>query len=636
MQIGHSMRDMPILRVLLNPRQGRLVRHYLLISVMLVSGGLIASGALEIYFRFYESQAHLALVQRHVATAAALKIEQFIQTIENQMKAATVSRVIATSGLSADYRFELKKLLFIAPAIIEVQALDTDGFPRVHVSRLRAILPPSKRSQSKSGIFQQAKQGVFTVGPVYFVNGSEPYTTVALPVEPFAGKILGVLQAEVSLKYIWEVIQNIKVGKSGYAYVVTRSGDLIAHPDLSVVLQRRNLAELDQVKAAFLTTPGIPKPNELVTRNLNGNRVFSSYYFIPSLDWAVFIEQPLDEAYEPLYASLFRTSSILFIGLGIAILASVFVARRVVGPLEKLRSGVERIGKGDLEYRLELKTGDEIEVLAEEFNKMTAAVHEAYTGLEEKVRDRTHELMIANERLKELDRMKSQFVSNVSHELKTPLTAIKGSVDNMLDGLTGPLNEKQMRYTTRVKANTDRLTRLISDLLDLSIIESGKVEIKPASLAIAMVVYEIAETLRPVAEEKTVNLEVLSTDNNLTAWADRDKITQVLMNLVGNAVKFSPPNGKVSVDVQKNGDAWVRVSVTDAGPGIPLGDRDKIFNEFYQITQPGGQKPNGTGLGLAISKRLVELHGGKIWVESEPGKGSIFSFTLSVQQPSLA
>ena len=108
------------------------------------------------------------------------------------------------------------------------------------------------------------------------------------------------------------------------------------------------------------------------------------------------------------------------------------------------------------------------------------------------------------------------------------------------------------------------------------------------------------------------------------------------MNLVGNAVKFSPPNGKVSVDVQKNGDAWVRVSVTDAGLGIPLGDRDKIFNEFYQITQPGGQKPNGTGLGLAISKRLVELHGGKIWVESEPGKGSTFSFTLSVQQPSLA
>ena len=166
----------------------------------------------------------------------------------------------------------------------------------------------------------------------------------------------------------------------------------------------------------------------------------------------------------PLYASLFRTSGFLLVGLGMALVASLFVARRVVRPLETLRNGVERISAGDMNSRLELKTGDEIEVLAEEFNKMTENLREAYSGLEHKVAERTQELAIANERLKELDRLKSDFVSNVSHELRTPLTAIKGAVDLVLREVPGPLNEKQTHYLTRVRSNTQHLAGLINDL----------------------------------------------------------------------------------------------------------------------------------------------------------------------------
>ena len=236
-------------------------------------------------------------------------------------------------------------------------------------------------------------------------------------------------------------------------------------------------------------------------------------------------------------------------------------------------------------------------------------------------------------RLKELDKMKSDFVSNVSHELRTPLTSIKGSVDNMLDGLTGSLNEKQVRYLSRIKSNTDRLSRLINDLLDLSRIEAGRVEVRPTTLPLAALAEEVAEHLKALAAEKLIRIQVPSADPSVTVWADRDKVTQVLMNLIGNAVKFTPQGGKVSVAVEKNGNDYIQISVADTGPGILPEERNRIFSKFYQVANIEKQKPKGSGLGLAISKALVEMHGGKIWMESEIGRGSTFYFTLPAQQP---
>src|SRR5262249_10408151 len=236
-------------------------------------------------------------------------------------------------------------------------------------------------------------------------------------------------------------------------------------------------------------------------------------------------------------------------------------------------------------------------------------------------------------RLKELDKMKSDFVSNVSHELRTPLTSIKGSVDNMLDGLTGALNEKQVRYLARIKSNTDRLSRLINDLLDLSRIESGGVEVRSTAFTLTALAEEVAEHLKSLAAEKLIQIEVSPRDPKVTVWADRDKVTQVLMNLLGNALKFTPQNGKVTVAVEKNGDDYVQISVDDTGPGILPEEKNKIFAKFYQIANIQKEKPKGSGLGLAISKALVEMHGGTIWVESEVGKGSTFYFTLPARQP---
>jgi signal transduction histidine kinase len=614
-------------------KRGRLVRHYFLISLVLISGGLITSGLVELYFRYRESSAAVVKLQQEITSGAASKIEQFVQEIERTTRGATKNREITEKGLSPEYQFELRRLLVVAPAITEAMAIDTEGIARVTVSRFTSILPQGKKIELAVPALQLAKEGKSYYSPVYFYRDSEPYMTIAVPIERYAGRMIGVLQVQVNLKYVWDLVSKLKVGTGGYAYAIGRKGDLIAHPDISLVLQRRNIADLSQVRSALQSRTDAGIPPWTVARNLGGQQVFSSWATIPILGWAVFVEQPVEEIYGPLYASLFRTSGFLLLGLGMALVASLLVARRVVWPLETLRKGVERIGGGDMNSRLDVKTGDEIELLAEEFNRMAENVREAYGGLEQKVEERTHELAFANERLKELDRLKSDFVSNVSHELRTPLTAIKGAVDLILREVAGPLTEKQIHYLTRVRSNTQHLAGLINDLLDLSKIESGKIEVKSSLVSMGGLVHEVVETLRPIAVEKGIALEAAIPEQSIMVWADRDKINQVLMNLIGNAIKFTPAHGTVTVSASRNGDERVQVSVSDTGPGVPPEEKEKIFDKFYQVGEVDGVKPKGTGLGLAICKALVELHGGRIWVESEMNRGSTFYFTLPASGP---
>jgi signal transduction histidine kinase len=246
----------------------------------------------------------------------------------------------------------------------------------------------------------------------------------------------------------------------------------------------------------------------------------------------------------------------------------------------------------------------------------------------QEIQNKNHQLEIANERLKELDRLKSDFVANVSHELRTPLTAIKGAVDLVLREVTGPLNERQTHYLNRVRSNTQRLAGLIDDLLDLSKIEEGKIELQAGPVSLVGLMHEVMETLKPVALEKSIELELTNLQASLLVWADRDKITQVLTNLIGNAIKFTPPQGRVMVTSASVDADLVQISISDTGPGISAHEHGRIFEKFYQVAENGGPKPRGTGLGLPISKTLVELHGGRIWVESEPNRGSTFNFTL--------
>src|SRR5262245_48022908 len=261
-------------------------------------------------------------------------------------------------------------------------------------------------------------------------------------------------------------------------------------------------------------------------------------------------------------------------------------------------------------------------------------LQESAAQLEAKVHGRTaeleatyRELAASHARLRELDQLKSDFLGNVSHELRTPLAAVKGYVDNLLDGVAGPLTDKPRHYLGRVRDNADRLGRMVSDLLDLTRIEAGKIELLPQALPLADVVGDAVDGLRHVATARQVRVNV-DVPPCPTVWADPDKVHQVVTNLLANAIKFSPPGAEVAVSVRADAEGLVRLAVEDAGPGIPLTERERVFDKFYQVGRVEGERLPGTGLGLTIARHLVELHGGRIWIEDAPGGGAAFVVLL--------
>lgn len=252
-------------------------------------------------------------------------------------------------------------------------------------------------------------------------------------------------------------------------------------------------------------------------------------------------------------------------------------------------------------------------------------IEELNVGLEAKVRERTKEL-------EQADRLRSQFLSHVSHELKTPMTSIKGFLQNMLDGLTGAVNEKQQRYLSRMLDNSDRLIRMIEDLLDRTRIQTGKIELVPAELDLGQCVAEVVEQLRPLAQAKRQILEAVYSsqpDVPLFVWADRDRLVQIVINLVQNAMKFTPEEGGITVTVAKENHRHAGVTVRDTGPGIPPACLEKVFDPFFRVAATR-TAAKGLGLGLSIVRALVELHGGTIEARRAEG-GAEFHFTLPLR-----
>jgi signal transduction histidine kinase len=369
--------------------RSRLFVKYVALFVAVVVLALVANGIFEVWFSYREHKSALIDIQHQQAQAAADKIEEFITQIDSQVGWTT--QLPWTDGTLDQRRFDALRLLRQVPAITELAQIDATGHEQLKVSRLTMDVVGSGADYSGKPEFKEAVANKVYYGPVYFRRESEPYMTIALA---GARRDSGVSVAQVNLKLIWDVVSKIKVGRYGRAYVVDAGGRLIAHPDISLVLRNTDMSRLAQVSSARAGSTAEAVQEAL---DIAGHKVLTAYAPVNPLGWFVFVETPIEEAYAPLYASIQRAGYVLFGALALAFIAGMFLARRMVVPIQALRAGAARIGAGDLGQRIDIKTGDEVEALANQFNDMAGRLRESYADLEHKVEQRTHELSEALE-----------------------------------------------------------------------------------------------------------------------------------------------------------------------------------------------------------------------------------------------
>jgi signal transduction histidine kinase len=335
--------------------------------------------------------------------------------------------------------------------------------------------------------------------------------------------------------------------------------------------------------------------------------------------------------------------------ISVGILLTLILTRIFLLPIGKLVAATERVARGQLVQTVDIRSRDEIGDLARAFNQMTLQLKESRGDLEKNVEERTRqlaenieelnrarmstmkmlgdlqsakrELEMANRALKEMDEIKMKFIGIASHQLKTPLTALKANIDFILSEKEGKIPEHLKPYLLTIQRNTNRIQGTMDHMMDLTRIKSGSLTLQPKPILLSEVIGGYINEVKPVDKNLSINVDI---PKDLFVYADRGWLHDIFINLLFNAFKFTPDGGQVSIVANRKGNHILN-EIRDTGIGIPEDKLDKVFEEFYQVE---GGKHGGTGLGLAITKRLVEEHGGKIWVESLLGKGSTFYFTL--------
>lgn len=476
---------------------------------------------------------------------------------------------------------------------------------------------------------------------------TEPYESITTPdinigmekaLVDENGEFFGVVGVDVTLQNLTDYISNIDVGEKGYAILLDENGTILASSDEED--QLKNISDLEQ------------RSLDLITEQLHGYIVFNkdsekNYLFFSTsekLGWKIGLVVPVKEISDQVWAFIVNDITIMVLSLFIlSLLILLGLQIFVLNPIKKLNNSAGLIAKtGNLEHSIEIESRDEIGDLTESFNQMMKSINKSNKALknsesalrklndelDKKVKERTEDLSLANERLKELDRLKSMFIASMSHELRTPLNSIIGFTSLILMGMAGKINNEQKKQLLMVKSSANHLLGLITDVIDVSKIEADQIDLSIEDFNLVEILEEIKDSFEVTAAEKSLNL-VLKAPEKLIMRSDSLRVKQIIMNFVSNAIKFTS-RGKIEIKAEKKKEKIV-IAVSDTGIGIKKEDMKKLFKQFSRIYNGGAPKVEGTGLGLYLSRKMAALLKGNVRAESVFREGSKFILELPLK-----
>jgi signal transduction histidine kinase/CheY-like chemotaxis protein len=625
-----------------------LFRRYVITLAGLVSVSVLTIGSILALYHYFQDLERAHEVQTAEARAAAASIDAYLRNIEGVLRSLSQRLLEGIAAGREVQARDFREALKFEPAILNIRSLDTRFLETNFVSRLDADRVESGTPHPTTQQLLQRCAQVFCYGPVFVRDQTEPYVALALNA-PRGSEILA---AEISVRYIDDLLAKLSIGKAGRAYVVDSNGNLLAHPDLRTLLRNSDVSQLPQVRAVRdALLQGRAELPSVWGESPDGGSVFSSATRISGPDWLLYVEQPAGEILRPVWATIEVTMLVLAFGIGAASLASLWLARRLTKPILQLRDGAQKLGSGDLSAKIDVQSRDEIQSVAIAFNGMADSLRTLYESLESKVQDRTRDLEQANEQitaqarelsvlndklgvqLQELnvkrdaaDRAsaaKTRFVAAASHDLRQPMHAV-----GLLVGILAqrPISPEISALLTKIQLSVSALESLFETLLDISKLDAGIVAPHLTCVSLDSLLRSVELSHSQAATDKGLFFRVWGL--RTLVHTDSALLVSMLGNLVSNAIRYTE-RGHVDLYCRKHG-RLVTVYVCDTGIGIPAAELERIFEEFYQVPDTTRGRGTGLGLGLAIVRRTAELLGYQLSASSALGVGSVFGIQLPI------
>lgn len=498
-------------------------------------------------------------------------------------------------------KFILQQIIDQRPEILEISFLDLKGDTKIKYYRIKYGLPKdfieiestNFDNQSKTIFFEKSKNGQLFISDIFYtLNG--PALITSNPIKSKDGKVVAILKTKLSLNPLNKIIKG-SLGKLGYVYLTDKYGNLIYHSKINNISKLRiyNFENVLKNKAGVLTK----------YKNF-GQDVYGLINFLDNYGLYLIVEWPTIEANQIINRQIILGVLSIIAIILVTLILSLILTQKIIKPIEILKSSSRQIAQGKLEKINEIKTGDELEELIHEFNFMVDG-------------------------LIQLQKLKDEFVFIAAHELKAPVAAIKGYLTLLIDGTVGKIDEVAKEFMIKIKNSNERLIQLVTDLLQIARTEAGAIKIEIHPVNIEEAILPIINEFKIEAEKRRITIDYQKFLELPKIYADLDRLKEIFANLISNAIKYNLDNGKVFIYHQIKNEHLLTF-VKDTGLGIPKDQQGKIFQKFFRVQSKATEDIQGTGLGLFIVKQLVEKMNGKIWFESEEGKGTTFIISLPI------